>query len=156
MARYKCKNFNIKELVSKKCYDYYIKTLGYKEDFLWCFFDEDILMDLDLIREIWGKAIIINNWMYGGDLHQCGLRCNVDPIVSAKKYPYLSGHCLAKGFDLHDKNGDNKGLWDCACSLISNGKLRKFKRVENFRSTPTWCHIDGLGTVSGKLEIFNV
>lgn len=153
---YKCKYFIIQELVSKKVYDYYTKTLKYPESFLWCLFDEEILKDLDLIRETRKKAIIINNWHLGGDLQQCGLRSNVEEIVKAKRNPYLSGHCLAKGFDLHDRNGDNKGLYNHVYNLGKEGKFKKIKRVENFSSTPTWCHCDGIDTADGKFQIFSI
>lgn len=151
---YKCKHFGIKELVSKTVYNFYQSRYG--EAFIWSFFDEDILKDLDTIREEWGKSIIINNWAFGGSLSQCGLRANVDPMVKGKTSPYLSGHCLAKGFDLHDQAGDNKGLYNLVCRLIKEGKLKKFKRVENFVSTPTWVHTDALQTPDGKLQIFSI
>ena len=153
---YKCKHFNIKELVSKIVYDYYTKTLGYPESFLWCLFEEEYLIDIDCVRETWGKAIIINNWHLGGSLSQCGLRSNMDAIVKGKKNPYLSGHCLAKGFDLHDAKGDNKGLYNHICSLGKNGKFKKMKRVENIVSTPSWCHIDGIKTTNGEFQIFSI
>ena len=78
---YICKYFTIKELVSKAVYNFY--TPRYGEKFIWGFFDDEDKQDIDKIRETWGKPIIINNWASGGNLSQCGLRCNIDPLVKA-------------------------------------------------------------------------
>ena len=149
---YKCVYFSIKELVSKIVYDFYKPTYG--EDFLWRFFDADILKDLDTIRKEWDKPIIINNWSSGGNLSQCGIRSNLDPLVKQRKTPYLGGHNLAKGFDLHDSNGNNEGLYNCVKNLIISKKLKKIRRLENFKITKTWVHADALQTKNDDLEIF--
>ena len=155
---YKCKHFGIKELVSKIVY----QKFG---DFAWNFFDDDVLKDIDTIREGWEAylkvkypkekaGIVINNWANGGNLSQCGLRSNADPIVKEKTTPYCSGHCLAKGFDLHPVNGRYKEFYEFVCNFIKQGKTKKIKRVENFKSTPNWCHIDAFQTSNNTLEIF--
>lgn len=131
----KCKHFGIKELVSKIVFDRW----GEKA---WMFFDPDILEDLDTIREHFGTAIIINNWCFGGDLTQCGLRSNLDPLVKNTKSLYLSAHCMGKAFDLHATNGKNKELFNVVYNLILQKKLKKIKRLEDFKSTPTWVHVD--------------
>ncbi len=151
---YICIHFNIKELVSKTVYNFYKPKYG--EMFIWKFFDEQVLKDLDYIREKWGREIIINNWSRGGNLFQCGLRCNTDPIVKAKTTPYLGGHNLAKGFDLHDSKGENIKLHQFICNLIKKKELKAFKRVENLKSTNGWVHVDALRTTNNELEIFNV
>jgi hypothetical protein len=132
---YKCKYFGIKELVSKLVYDKFGDTC-------WQWFDADILQDLDTIRESWGKPIIINNWATGGNLSQCGLRTNADPLVKAKTIPYCSRHCFAKAFDLHDKAGSHQALWTHVQNLILNKKLKRFNGLEKFSSTPTWTHVE--------------
>lgn len=133
---YKCAFFSIKELVSPVVYDKWGNQA-------WMFFDENILKDLDTIRESYGSSIVINNWSFGGDLKQCGLRSNMDDMVKAKKTLYLSAHCLAKGFDLHCGNNHHSKLWQHCYDLILHKKLKSFKRLENFKATPTWVHIDG-------------
>lgn len=133
---YKCIHFGIKELVSKIVYDKFGESA-------WMFFDEDVLKDLDTIREVVGHSIIINNWgIGGGNLSQCGLRTNMDPLVKEKKSLYISSHMMGKGFDLHDGLGYNDKLWSVVYDLIRTKKLRKFKRLENKVSTPTWVHVD--------------
>ena len=131
---YRCIYFGIKELVSPIVYD------KWKEQ-AWMFFDENILQDLDTIRETYGSSIIINNWATG--LKQCGLRSNMDEMVKSKKTLYLSAHTMGKGFDLHCKYGHNQKLWQHCHNLVSQKKLKSFKRLENIKNTPTWVHIDG-------------
>ena len=131
----KCTHFGIKELVSKIVYD------KFKEQ-AWMFFDPDTLSDLDVIREANGAGIIINNWASGGNLSQCGLRTNIDPLVKEKKSLYVSAHILGKGFDLHDSLGRNSRLWSIVHNLIVQKKLKKIRRLENLPATPGWVHCD--------------
>lgn len=143
---YKCVHFGIKELVSPIVYEKWGERA-------WMFFDEDVLRDLDTIQETYGSGIIINNWATGGNLKQCGLRSNMDELVKSKKTLYLSAHCLARGFDLHGT--DNKKLYKDIETLIKNGKLKKFRRLESPQSIKyAWVHVDGLQTMYDKLEVF--
>lgn len=139
---YKCQYFSIKELVSPIVYNKW----GEKA---WMFFDEDVLRELDYIRETFGSPIIINNWASGGNLKQCGLRSNMDEI-SLKKTNYgtlyLSGHTMCKAFDLHSSFGNHRKLYEHIYDLIKNKKLKKFKRLENFNNTITWVHCDCLNS----------
>ena len=150
---YKCTYFSIKELVSPVVYNQW----GEKA---WMFFEEPILQDLDTIRETWGSPIIINNWNIGGQLRQCGLRSNMDDIVKAKnamKQLYLSGHTMAKAFDLHDKLGRNIKLYDFVLKLLKQGKLKAFQRLENWEQTyfsGGWVHIDSLQRLTPDTIVF--
>ena len=102
-----CKHFPyIQELVSPTVYNYY--TPRYGEEFIWSFFDKGVLKDLDTIRKEWGSPITINDWSWGGKYIESGLRCNKDDIVERVTTPYLSGHILAKAFDLKPKNRNYK------------------------------------------------
>ena len=132
---YKCTNFSIKELVSPIVYEKWGEQA-------WMFFSEDTLRDLDYIRDSYGSSIIINNWARGGTLKQCGLRSNMDDLVKSKKTLYLSAHTMGKGFDLHCFYGHNNKLWQHVYGLISKGKLKSFRRLENLKDTPTWTHAD--------------
>ena len=142
---YKCEHFSIKELVSPIVYN----TWGEQA---WVFFDEDILKDLDTIRETFGHPIIINNWSMGGNLKQCGLRSNMDEIVQNKKSLYLSAHIMGKGFDLHSSYGENK-LWEHCCDLILKKKLRKMNGLEDYKNTKGWVHIQS-SNIKGHIYIF--
>ena len=75
-------------------------------------------------------------------MEQCGLRSNKDKLVMNKKTLYLSAHVLAKGFDLHNGYGNHRKLYEHIYDLIKTGKLKKFKRLENFDATYTWVHCD--------------
>ena len=130
---YRCIHFGIKELVSPIVYD------KWKEQ-AWMFFDENVLQDLDKIRETYGSPIIINNWATG--LKQCGLRSNMDEMVKSKKTLYLSAHTMGKGFDLHCAYGHNNKLWQHCYNLIKSKKLKAFKRLENIKNTNGWIHTD--------------
>lgn len=144
---YKCIHFNIKELVSPQVYNKFGEEA-------WMFFDEDVLKDLDTIREANGASIIINN---GKDLTQCGLRENTCKIVkdhTIENKIYLSGHTMGKAFDLHDSLGRNTRLHNLVCLLIKQKALKAFKRVENREKTPTWVHTDSFQTKDNKLVIF--
>ncbi len=144
---YKCKKFKIQELVSNQVFK------RYGAEFCWKFFDEDILIDLDTIREFHGESITINDWSWGGSLQQCGLRCNLDPMVKGKSTIYCSAHCMGKAFDLHSKN--NKKLYQDIQTLFKQGKLRVIKRLESSVSTKfQWVHVDSFQTACKGLEIF--
>ena len=139
---YKCEHFGIKELVSPVVYNKW----GEKA---WMFFDEDVLKELDYIRETLGAPIIINNWASKGSLRQCGLRSNLDEIPKTKTLKnnlYLSFHTMGKAFDLHNGFGNHRKLYEHCYDLIKKGKLKKFKRLENFNNTLCWVHIDCANT----------
>ena len=142
---YKCKYFGIKELVSPLVY----KQFG---DFAWSFFDENFLKDLDLIREKWGSPIIINDWAWGGQYKESGLRCNMDSLVKGKSRPYLSGHVLGKGADPKPRNKKVIELHDFIIKISK--EFKSIRRIEAFIKTPTWVHVDGLNTDSSEIVIF--
>lgn len=90
------KYFDIRELVSENAYNQYI---AYGEYFLLSRFDKRLLENLLWIRIDLGRPITINDYLFGGDNHQRGLRDNLTPIVQSKKHVYLSGHALAMAID---------------------------------------------------------
>ena len=146
---FKCKWFKAYELVSKAVYNKF-------GELSWQFFDADVLADLDTIRETWGASITINNWYWGGQYNESGLRSNIDSILKGKKTLYLSSHVLGCGFDLKDGRGRNAELHAHICNLIKQKKLRKIRRVEDLKSTPTWCHCDAFQTTNDVLTVFKV
>ena len=140
----KSKYFKIQELVSEDVY----KKYGEKS---WMFIDEKLIKVLDLLREHFGKPIIVNNWLWGGELHQRGLRANKDEIVANKKGYYISQHCLGKAVDFNVKGLTAQEVYD---EIIKNkDKFYLISRIENIKNTPTWCHIDVANTE--KFVIFN-
>lgn len=135
---YKCKHYKLQELVSPIVYNKY-------GEFAWSFFDENLLKDIDLIRERFGSAITINTWLYGGNTTQCGFRSNMDKMVKEKKSLYCSAHCMGKAFDFHCV--DNVRLFGMIYDMIKKGELKAIKRLEDRRSTKdAWVHGDSFQT----------
>lgn len=84
---YKCKYFDIKELVDHETF----RRFGTDA---WMFFDPRALMSLDAIREFYGVPVSVNNWPYGGSNQYRGFRpgnCDVGAEYSQ--------HRLGAAFD---------------------------------------------------------
>lgn len=140
----KSKYFKIQELVSEAVY----KKYGEKS---WEFIDERLIKTLDLLREHFDKPITINNWPFGGNLHQRGLRANKDEIVKSKSDYYISQHCLGKAVDLNVKGMTAQEVYEDI--LKNKDKFPLISRIENIKNTPTWVHIDVANT--DDFKIFN-
>ena len=140
-----CKFFKIHELVSPNVYRKY----GERS---WMFFDQKLLETLDFIREYFGEPIIINNWNYGGDFTQRGLRENTCPIVKDKTNDYeiyLSAHVLGKGVDL---NINGYSAEEVRHKLIDiKDDLPYPIRLEKDVS---WVHLDVMNIEREKIYIF--
>ena len=116
------------------------------------FIDEKLIKVLDLLREHFNRPITVNNWIWGGELHQRGLRANKDEIVANKKDYYISQHCLGKAVDFNVKGMTAQEVYD---EIIKNkDKFYLISRIENIKNTPTWCHIDVAN--NDRFTIFNV
>lgn len=144
---YQCKYFKLHELVSPAIYAHF-------GVFGWRFIDEGMKRDIDLLRELWGGALTINNYAWGGSYKESGLRCNTDSIVKAKKTPYLSGHVLGRAFDIKPENlKDLPKL--VKCIKINFHKFSTISRMENPDFTPSWVHLDSLEERQNQILIFN-
>lgn len=144
----KSKYFKIQELVSEEVY----KKYGQKS---WQFIRPEIIMFLDSIREFFGKPVIVNNWLWNGNLKQRGLRANKDEIVSEKKDYYISQHCLGSAVDFNVQGVTTE---EVAKHILDNeGHYRNFiSRMENPKRTPTWVHVDCANTEEyDRILIFN-
>ena len=138
------KYFKIQELVSEAVY----KKYGEKS---WEFIDYRLIKVLDLLREHFNKPITVNNWLWGGNLHQRGLRANKDELVANKKDYYISQHCLGKAIDFNIKGLSAQEVYD---EILKNkDKFYLISRIENIKNTPTWVHID-CANIDG-FKIFN-
>ncbi|MCR5261955.1 MAG: hypothetical protein K6C94_08985 [Candidatus Gastranaerophilales bacterium] len=135
---YQCKYFKLQELVSPLVFNRY-------GEFAWAFFDENILRDLDLIRQNFGSGIVINSWLFGGSTTQCGFRSNMDKMVKDKKNLYCSPHTMGKAFDLH--GFDNVKLFNLIKQMIKTDELKAIKRLETRSNThDNWVHADSFQT----------
>ena len=89
------KYFKVYELVDKLTYTKY-------RDSSIRFLDNRLLETLDIIRDILGVPMVINDWYWGGNNQQRGLRTNLCQIVVAKSKSntlYLSNHCFGRAID---------------------------------------------------------
>lgn len=140
----KSKYFKIQELVSRNVYEKY----GEKS---WEFIDCRLIKVLDSLREHFNKPIIINDWYFGGNLQQRGLRANYDEMVRNKKDYYISQHCLGKAADLNVKGMTAQDVYE---EILKNkDKFYLISRIENIKDTPTWIHVDVANV--DKFKIFN-
>ncbi len=141
------KYFKIEELVSRKVY----KKYGEKS---WEFIDPTLIKVIDLIREHFNAPVTINNWLWGGNLEQRGLRTNCDEIVKEKTETgilYVSQHCLGRAVDFNVKGLSSQEVFN---EIVKNKeKFYLISRIENIKNTPTWCHVD-VSNVD-KFTIFN-
>lgn len=138
------KYFKIQELVSEAVY----KKYGDKS---WEFIDTRLIKVLDLLREHFNRPITVNNWLWGGNLQQRGLRANKDELVANKKDYYVSQHCLGKAVDFNVKGLSAQEVYK---EIVDNkDKFYLISRIENIKNTPTWVHID-CANVDG-FKIFN-
>lgn len=129
----KSKYFRIEELVSPELY----KEKG---EMCWQFIDKGLIQTIDSLREFFDAPITVNNWLYGGNLKQRGLRANKDKIVMDKKNYYVSQHCLGKAVDINIKGYTVKEVYDKI--VKHSNKFPYLTRIENINKTPTWVHID--------------
>lgn len=88
---YKCKHFTIKELVSPKVLELI------EEDLAWKLFDENLLKLADYIKERYSpdQPVVINDWSWGGNFTQSGLRTK-----DYEKYNKGSMHVWGKSLDM--------------------------------------------------------
>ncbi|MDD4781835.1 MAG: hypothetical protein PHT02_14695 [Tissierellia bacterium] len=89
--------FDIKELVCPHTY----QRFGQGS---WIFLDPNLLKSLLILRaDIIKLPMVINNYSWGGNMTQRGLRCNLCDLVKSKTEKnqiYLSAHCLGKAVDI--------------------------------------------------------
>lgn len=142
---YRCEYFKIKELVSPVVFKHY-------GEFAWSFFDENLLKDLDFLRELTQSPLIVNGYFRGCSYIESGLRCNIDSIVAGKNKPYLSAHVLGRAFDIKSAKLNPKELYKFI--LDNQDKFKAIKRMEDIKKTPTWVHIDSMNTDSDNIIIF--
>lgn len=134
------RNFEIQELV---CPDVYRRD----GEAAFRYFRPVALDFIDWFRDEIGRPVYVNNWKWGGDKTQRGLRCNLCKLVSSKKSLYVSGHILGCAFDFNVKGmtPDEVRTW-----LEQNihrffEKFPEYKakcRLESKEFAPTWVHID--------------
>jgi len=138
--------FSIDELVCEHVYNKY----GAKA---WMFFDTELLIMLDTIRDRIGKPIYVNDWMVHGKYSQRGLRCLKCEIVQDKimsNEMYMSAHCLGKAanFDVEGLLAEEVRQW-----IVKNANWWPYHiRLE---ANVNWVHLDVYDQSENKVYIFN-
>ena len=134
---YKCKYFDIEELVSKETLD----SIGETES--WKLIDEKLLEVIDFIREGVGP-LFANTWKEGGEFSYRGYRPK-----SYKGGAPKSQHRLGKALDMHSKKYTAEELRKWIKENKEN--LPHNIRVE---SGVNWLHVDVHSDNKEKLYFF--
>lgn len=139
---YRCKYFSIEELVSPAMHK------EVHEEDLWNMFDPDVLKAADWLRERYGPAII-NDWKWGGEFSQSGLR-----TPNSKYYSPTSQHSKGCALDIKFRNWTAEDIrTDLAAYELEGGKIPDgIRRIER---GVTWLHIDCKETGQDKIYWFN-
>lgn len=127
------KYFRVEEFVCKHVYN------RFKEQ-SWQFLDEKLLDVVVFIREGLGLPMYINNWVWGGNKDERGLRCNVCDIVKTKTMKnevYMSAHPFGKAVDFNVKGMTVQEVRDWLWE--HRNELPHPIRVEK---DVTWNHVD--------------
>jgi hypothetical protein len=129
---YRPRHFDIKELV---CPDVY-KKFG---QIAWQFFDDKMLMTLDLLRDQLGP-IYVNNWDINGQFDERGFRCIQCSLVKKAikdKRLYVSPHMTGQGvdFDVEGMSAGEVRIWILSNQIKLGFPIRIEKNV-------TWVHLD--------------
>ena len=138
--------FDLDELVCEHVYNKY----GEKA---WMFFDTELLVMLDTIRDRIGRPIFVNDWQIHGKYSQRGLRCNQCDIVKKKTEAgilYMSAHCLGKAadFDVQGLLAEEVRQW-----IVKNANWWPYHiRLE---ADVDWVHLDVYDQSENKVYIFN-
>lgn len=121
------KNMVIEELVHPDIYNKY-------KDKSWEFLNPKMLNIIEVLGSTFGR-IVINNWKNGGKYKDSGLRTTFGSSGSA--------HRFGLGFDLKFLDTPNEKVYNY---IVKHQELfyeLGLRRVEDFKYTPTWLHIDG-------------
>ncbi|EGR0698802.1 hypothetical protein EX461_23960 [Vibrio parahaemolyticus] len=127
---YNLKHFKIEELVSKSMFE----RRGSKCIEL---FDPRALKTLDDLRTNLNKPITVNNWCYGGNLEQRGLRDRSFYKSDSEYISSLSQHKYGRAFDFSVKGMDS----DEVRKHIHNNK-HLYPHISFLETDISWCHFD--------------
>lgn len=123
---YRCKHFDINELVDSKTFEKFGEGA-------WMFFDPRALISLDAIREFYGVPVTVNNWPYGGSLQYRGFRprnCDVGAEYSQHRFG-AAFDCDVKGVPASTVRKD----------ILAN-KDTRFRLINCIEDDVSWIHFD--------------
>lgn len=122
--------FKTQEFVSKAIYQ------QYGERALW-FVDPRVRNLANFVRKYFGKAVTINNWLWGGKLDQSGYR-EPESIVGGK----MSQHRFGRAIDIKVAGMTPQQVYS---TILANQKVfmeAGLTCMEDITDTPTWNHLD--------------
>jgi len=146
--------FDVRELVTPWAYQKFKHRGDY---FFLSRIDPRLLATILFIRETTGRKMTINNYLWGGEFDERGVRDNLAPIVKARKSPYWSSHvfAMAVDFDLKGMTAQEVRDW-----LVEHKAELPFKiRLEHkLKGKPIkWVHLDVVDDPRlPKVYLFNV
>ena len=136
---YKLKHFSVYELVDQETFE----LLGNNAQLL---FDQDLLRDIDTLRENINRKCTINDWYWGGKFSQSGYR-TLKSVVGSK----TSQHRLGKAFDLKFEKITAE---EVRKHIIANKHL--YPAIMRLERGVSWIHLDGkLVANSKRIYLFN-
>lgn len=140
------KYFKIQEFVDKTTYDKWGENA-------WMFFDEKILRTiLVLRRDILKVPLVCNDWSFGGNNQQRGLRTNLSPLVKEKTDKgqlYLSAHLRGQAVDFVSSKMTAANMRKLI--LDNQDKLPYPIRMEDGTS---WLHVDSMAMLNQRVKIY--
>ena len=138
---YKCKHYDIKELVPPFIYD------TVHEDVLWGMFDEDVLRFADWLKGFLGGVPILVN---AKGFTQSGLRTK-----DSRYYSEGSMHSVGKALDLKPIGWTTERLKERMDAYEREyGAIPYITRAEHPKSAPSWLHCDTKPTGKDRLYWF--
>ena len=93
-----------------------------------------MLDGLERLREFLDEPIIINDYKFGGSFVDSGLRYRDESLGSD-----LSAHMWMLATDCKIKGRDIRSIQEDI--MLSSHLHQNIMRMEDYRDTPTWCHI---------------
>ena len=118
----------------------------------WQFFDDKLLITLDMLRDQLGP-VYVNNWDMGGKFSQRGFRCTRCALVKKavqEDRVYVSPHMTGQGVDL-----DVKGMTAAKVRLWIVSNPIKMPFPIRLEKSVTWVHIDVRDAGQGQVYLFN-
>lgn len=136
---YKPKHFILEEFIPIEVYNAYL-------DRAWEFLDENLLVVADLLRRRYGKTII-NDWKWGGDYHESGLR-----TPDCSHWRIHSQHSYGRAIDVKFDSVESEDVIEDIISQANHSR-DYFKCMIGCIEvgTPTWVHVDVRLRRDGKI-----
>jgi len=138
--------FTLDELVCPHVYDKFGETA-------WQFFDQRLLITIDLLRERLNKPIFVNDWQVHGRFDERGFRCIQCELVKkaiTENRLYVSPHMTGQGvdFDVQGMLAEEVRVWIAQNKNILPYPIRLANGV-------SWVHLDTRDAEKGKVYLFN-